>query len=81
MLNYSWKASPNRWGRLEFNATFSIGFGNELRRRQAASDSSSGTLPDYYIEARLLDPRVEAWTSIYVYGYIEVPNFDHQQSG
>ncbi len=31
MLNYSWKASPNRWGRLEFNSTFSIGFGNGLR--------------------------------------------------
>ena len=30
MLNYSWKASPNRWGRPEFNATFSIGFGNGL---------------------------------------------------
>ncbi len=28
MLNYSWKASPNRWGRQEFNATFWIGFGN-----------------------------------------------------
>ncbi len=28
VLNYSWKASPNRWGRQEFNATFSIGFGN-----------------------------------------------------
>ncbi len=30
MLNYSWKASPNRWGCLELNATFSIGFGNGL---------------------------------------------------
>ncbi len=30
MLNYSWKASPNRWGRQEFNTTFSIGFGNGL---------------------------------------------------
>ncbi len=30
MLNYSWKASPNRWGRPEFNAAFSIGFGNGL---------------------------------------------------
>ncbi len=33
MLNYSWKASPktpNRWGRPEFNASFSIGFGNGL---------------------------------------------------
>ena len=30
MLNYSWKASPNRWGRPEFNAIFSIGFGNGL---------------------------------------------------
>ncbi len=30
MLNYSWKASPNWWGRQEFNATFSIGFGNGL---------------------------------------------------
>ncbi len=28
MVNYSWKASPNRWGRPEFNAT--IGFGNGL---------------------------------------------------
>ncbi len=30
MLNYSWKASQNRWGRPELNATFSIGFGNCL---------------------------------------------------
>ncbi len=33
MLNYSWKAgpkTPNRWGRPEFNATFSIGFWNVL---------------------------------------------------
>ncbi len=30
MLIYSWKASPNRWGRSEFNASFSIGFGNGL---------------------------------------------------
>ncbi len=30
MLNYSWKASPNRWGRSEFNTSFSIGFGNGL---------------------------------------------------
>ncbi len=29
-LNYSWKASPNRWGRSEFNTPFSIGFGNGL---------------------------------------------------
>jgi hypothetical protein len=28
VLNYSWKASLNRWGRPEFNTTFSIGFGN-----------------------------------------------------
>ncbi len=28
MLNYSWKASPNQWGSSEFNASFSIGFGN-----------------------------------------------------
>ncbi len=30
MLNYSWKASPNRSGCLEFNASFSIGFWNGL---------------------------------------------------
>jgi hypothetical protein len=30
VLNYSWKANPNRWGRPEFNTTFSIGFGNGL---------------------------------------------------
>jgi hypothetical protein len=30
VLNYSWKAGPNRWGRLEFNATFSISFWNGL---------------------------------------------------
>ncbi len=30
MLNYSWKAGPNRWGRPEFNATFSISFWNGL---------------------------------------------------
>ncbi len=30
MLNYSWKASPNGWGRPDFNASFSIGFGNGL---------------------------------------------------
>jgi hypothetical protein len=38
VLNYSWKASPNRWGRPEFDATFSIGFGNdsELLGNQAA---------------------------------------------
>ncbi len=29
-LNNSWKASPNRWGRSEVNASFSIGFGNGL---------------------------------------------------
>ena len=34
MLNYSWKASPKRWGRSEFNTLFStrIGFGNRLNR-------------------------------------------------
>jgi hypothetical protein len=30
VLNYSWKASPNRWGRPEFNASFSTGFWNWL---------------------------------------------------
>ncbi len=30
MLNYSWKASPNRWGRSKFNASFSVGFWNGL---------------------------------------------------
>ncbi len=30
MLNYSWKASQNLWGRLEFNSSFSIGFENGL---------------------------------------------------
>ncbi len=30
MLNYSWKASPNRRGRLDFNAAFSIRFWNGL---------------------------------------------------
>jgi hypothetical protein len=30
VLNYSWKASPNRWGHQEFNSTLSIGFGNWL---------------------------------------------------
>ena len=38
MLNYSWKASPNRWGRPEFNATFSIGFGNGLDMPSVAYD-------------------------------------------
>ncbi len=31
MPNYSWKARPNPWGRSEFNASFSIGFGNGLQ--------------------------------------------------
>ena len=30
MLDYSWNAGLNQWGRLEFNATFSIGFWNGL---------------------------------------------------
>ncbi len=30
MLNYTYLTSPKRWGRPEFNASFSIGFGNGL---------------------------------------------------
>ncbi len=52
MLNYSWKASPNRWGRPEFNATFSIGLGfwnglAQWRRagRQSDSDLASTGIP------------------------------------
>jgi hypothetical protein len=30
VLNYSWKASPNRWGLAEFSALFSIGFWDGL---------------------------------------------------
>ncbi len=36
MLNYSWKAGPNRWGRPEFNATFSMSFWNGLSRPRSA---------------------------------------------
>jgi hypothetical protein len=30
VLNYSWKASLNLWGRLEFNTSFWIGFGSTM---------------------------------------------------
>ncbi len=36
MLNYSWRTSPNRWGRSEFNALF---FGNELSTMEAQANS------------------------------------------
>ncbi len=39
MLNYSWKASPNRWGS-EFNATLSIGFWNGLHLERRPPDIS-----------------------------------------
>ncbi len=44
MLNYSWKASPNRWDRQEFNASFSIGFWDGLS--QSSSHSHRGRVPD-----------------------------------
>ncbi len=37
VLNYSWKAGPNRWGRPEFNATFSISFWNGLTGESAVA--------------------------------------------
>ncbi len=41
MVNYSWKASPNRWGRPEFNTTFSIGFENGLVSEQEGEESGT----------------------------------------
>ncbi len=45
MLNYSWKASPNRWGRPEFNASFSIGCGNGLQATVTITNDNREAAP------------------------------------
>ncbi len=45
MLNYSWKASPNRWGRPEFNASFSIGFGNGFAAANGGTVTNGAVVP------------------------------------
>jgi hypothetical protein len=42
VLNYSWKASPNRWGSPEFNALYSIGFGNRDGLTTVTTESQCG---------------------------------------
>ncbi len=61
MLNYSWKASPNRWGRPEFYASFSIGFWNGLRGSHgvAAAVSGSQTPPPSARAAAVPPPKIQ----------------------
>jgi hypothetical protein len=62
-VNYSWKASPNRWGRPEFNATFSIGFGNGLHslRSFQMANTTRMAIKWFQCEYTLLHRR--AWQS------------------
>ncbi len=54
MLNYSWKASQNRWGCQEFNTSFSIGFGNGglsdvARRVTLTAAAGPGTVTTFQV--------------------------------